>query len=81
MISEIIFWSFYRTSVLEKEDWKNVLDFLANAKQVMSSVQDVARKVADYANFRSKDNPSGMALCPCNPSTGSSYCFNCQPTS
>ncbi|XP_010679220.2 uncharacterized protein LOC104894639 isoform X3 [Beta vulgaris subsp. vulgaris] len=50
------------TSVLEKEDWKNVLDFLANAKQVMSSVQDVARKVADYANFRSiKDNRSEIS--------------------
>lgn len=46
-------------SVLEKEDWKSVLEFLTNAKQVVSSVQDVARKVADYANFRSSTNHSG----------------------
>ncbi|KAL8142610.1 hypothetical protein V2J09_015642, partial [Rumex salicifolius] len=39
-------------SVLEKEDWKSVVEFVTNAQQVMSSVQDVARKVADYAKFR-----------------------------
>ncbi|KAK9684926.1 hypothetical protein RND81_10G243200 [Saponaria officinalis] len=45
-------------TVLETEDWKNVAEFLTNAKQVISSVQDVARKVADYANFRSGTNSS-----------------------
>ncbi|XP_020231507.1 uncharacterized protein LOC109812053 isoform X1 [Cajanus cajan] len=39
-------------SVIEKEDWKSVTDLVTNAKQVVSSVQDVARKLADYANFR-----------------------------
>ncbi|KAK4796198.1 hypothetical protein SAY86_028524 [Trapa natans] len=39
-------------SVVEKEDWKNLIELVSNAKQVVSSVQDVARKLADYANFR-----------------------------
>ncbi|XP_047147455.1 uncharacterized protein LOC124819893 [Vigna umbellata] len=39
-------------SVIEKEDWKGVTDLVTNAKQVVSSVQDVAQKLADYANFR-----------------------------
>uniref|UniRef100_A0A803LFE0 Fungal lipase-type domain-containing protein n=1 Tax=Chenopodium quinoa TaxID=63459 RepID=A0A803LFE0_CHEQI len=47
-------------SVLKKEDYKSVMEFFTNAKQVMSSVQDVARKVADYANFRSRTNNSGI---------------------
>ncbi|XP_056684616.1 uncharacterized protein [Spinacia oleracea] len=47
-------------SVLEKEDWKSAMELLMNAKLVMSSVQDVARKVADYANFRSRTNHSGI---------------------
>lgn len=46
-------------SVVEKEDWKNVIDLVSNAKQVVSSVQDVARKLADYANFTSKKDSSG----------------------
>ncbi|XP_059432429.1 uncharacterized protein LOC132165767 isoform X1 [Corylus avellana] len=41
-------------SLVEKEDWKNVIDMFTNAKQVVSSVQDVAWKLADYANFRNK---------------------------
>ncbi|KAH9602787.1 hypothetical protein KSS87_023074 [Heliosperma pusillum] len=41
-------------TALQTEDWKNVVEFVTNAKQVISSVQDVARKVADYANFRSE---------------------------
>ncbi|KAL9227581.1 hypothetical protein vseg_003255 [Gypsophila vaccaria] len=45
-------------TVLETEDWKNVAEFFTNAKQVITSVQDVARKVADYANFRSSTNSS-----------------------
>ncbi|XP_027365884.1 uncharacterized protein LOC113872490 isoform X2 [Abrus precatorius] len=39
-------------SVIEKEEWKSVTDLVSNAKQVVSSVQDVASKLADYANFR-----------------------------
>ncbi|KAL1826000.1 hypothetical protein ACET3Z_012778 [Daucus carota] len=42
------------TSVLEKEDWKNVVDMFTNAKQVVTSVQDVARKLVEYANFGSQ---------------------------
>ncbi|PRQ25910.1 putative lipoprotein lipase [Rosa chinensis] len=45
-------------SVIEKEDWRSVIDLVTNAKQVVSSVQDVAAKLADYAKFRSnKDSP------------------------
>lgn len=54
------------TSVIEKEDWKNVIDLVTNAKQVVSSAQDVARKLADYANFRrnksSTAGPTGKEL-------------------
>ncbi|GKU86315.1 hypothetical protein SLEP1_g852 [Rubroshorea leprosula] len=39
-------------SVVEKEDWKSVIDLVTNAKHVMSSVQDVAWKLADFAKFR-----------------------------
>lgn len=46
-------------SLIEKEDWKNVIDLVTNAKLVVSSVQDVARKMADYANFRNKRASSG----------------------
>jgi len=48
-----------RTSVIEKEEWKNVLDLVTNAKQVVTSVQDVARKVSDYANFGNKKEVPG----------------------
>lgn len=48
-------------SVLEKEDWKSVVEFLNNAKQVVTSVQDVARKVAEYAKFRNGTNPSDVS--------------------
>ncbi|XP_058084224.1 uncharacterized protein LOC131231890 isoform X2 [Magnolia sinica] len=48
-------------SVLEGEDWKRFLELVTNAKQVVSSVQDVARKLADYANFRTKTNASGLS--------------------
>ncbi|KAL9264325.1 Diacylglycerol lipase-beta-like protein [Drosera capensis] len=40
-------------SVIEKEDWRSLAELVTNAKQVMCSVQDAARKVADFANFRS----------------------------
>ncbi|KAG8050234.1 hypothetical protein GUJ93_ZPchr0009g2369 [Zizania palustris] len=36
-------------SVLEKEDLKHIVDIVTNAKLVVSSIQDVARKLADYA--------------------------------
>lgn len=41
-------------TILEKEDWRSVLDLVTNAKQVVSSVQDVARKLADYTKFGSQ---------------------------
>ncbi|GAB2292271.1 hypothetical protein Dimus_026520 [Dionaea muscipula] len=44
--------------VIEMEDWKRLAELVTNAKQVMSSVQDAARKVADYAQFRSKISSS-----------------------
>ncbi|XP_077226156.1 alpha/beta-Hydrolases superfamily protein [Tasmannia lanceolata] len=49
-------------SVLEKEDCKSITDFLTNAKQVVSSVQDVARRVADYAKIRNKTNSSELSI-------------------
>ncbi|XP_057965989.1 uncharacterized protein LOC131156374 isoform X2 [Malania oleifera] len=49
-------------SVIDKEDWKNVLGLVTNAKQVVSSVQDVARKLADYAKFRSKTNSCDLSM-------------------
>ncbi|KAL3517676.1 hypothetical protein ACH5RR_020265 [Cinchona calisaya] len=39
-------------SVFEKEDWKRIVELVTNAKQVVSSVQDVAWKLADYAKLR-----------------------------
>ncbi|KAG6429113.1 hypothetical protein SASPL_107152 [Salvia splendens] len=39
-------------SVLSREDWRGVIDVVTNAKQVVASVQDVARKLAEYAKFR-----------------------------
>ncbi|XP_026657630.1 uncharacterized protein LOC103699135 isoform X2 [Phoenix dactylifera] len=49
-------------SVLEKEDWKGIVDLVTNAKQVMSSVQDVVVKLADYAKFRSKSKTSDVSV-------------------
>ncbi|XP_058770976.1 uncharacterized protein LOC131644484 isoform X2 [Vicia villosa] len=46
------------TSVIEKEDWKRFLDIVTNAKQAVASVQDVAHKLADYANFRGNKTTS-----------------------
>lgn len=42
------------TSLIDKEDWKSIIGLVTNAKQVVTSVQDVARKLTDYANFTSK---------------------------
>ncbi|KAH7862628.1 hypothetical protein Vadar_007398 [Vaccinium darrowii] len=47
-------------TILEKEDWKNVVGLVTNAKQVVASVQDVARKLADYAKFRGQTNVSDV---------------------
>ncbi|KAH0924742.1 hypothetical protein HID58_016998 [Brassica napus] len=47
--------SLARTSVIEKEEWKSVLDLVTNAKQVVTSVQDAARKVSEYAKFGNKN--------------------------
>ncbi|KAI3461630.1 hypothetical protein Pfo_018293 [Paulownia fortunei] len=47
-------------SVFSREDWKGVIDLVTNAKQVVSSVQDVARKLAEYAKFRGETKYSGM---------------------
>lgn len=46
-------------SVIEKEDWKSFMDLVSNAKQVVSSVQDVARKLADYTKFRNNKESIG----------------------
>lgn len=40
---------FCRAKVLEKEDWKHIVDIVTNAKLVVTSIQDVANKLADYA--------------------------------
>lgn len=48
-------------TVLEKEDWRSVVDVVTNAKQVVSSVQDTARKLADYAKFRSNKRMSEVS--------------------
>ncbi|URE22909.1 Lipase (class 3) [Musa troglodytarum] len=45
-------------SILGKEDWKGIVDLVTNAKQVVSSVQDVARKVAYFAKLRNTSNSS-----------------------
>ncbi|KAL7599656.1 hypothetical protein Lser_V15G27122 [Lactuca serriola] len=41
-------------TIFEKDDWKSVLDVVSNAKQVVSSVQDAARKLVDYTKFGSQ---------------------------
>ncbi|XP_054803454.1 uncharacterized protein LOC129306745 isoform X3 [Prosopis cineraria] len=49
-------------SMIEKEDWKSVIDLVTNAKQVVLSVQDVARKFVDYANFRRNKSLTDAAI-------------------
>ncbi|XP_052179524.1 uncharacterized protein LOC127792908 isoform X2 [Diospyros lotus] len=46
------------TSVLEKEDWKSVVGLVTNARQVVSSVQEIARRLADFAKFRGQTKVS-----------------------
>ncbi|KAF3320249.1 Sn1-specific diacylglycerol lipase beta [Carex littledalei] len=43
-------------TILEKEDWKGVVDIVTNAKLVVSSIQDVAHKLADYASISSTNS-------------------------
>lgn len=52
----------FRVSVLQKEDWKGLVDLVTNAKQFVSSVQDVARRLADYTKFRKMSEASGKCL-------------------
>lgn len=49
-------------SVLGKEDWKGMFDLVTNAKQVVSSVQDVARKLTSYTKLRDASTVSGMPV-------------------
>jgi len=49
-------------SVLQKEDWKGVVDLVTNAKQFVSSVQDVARRLADYTKFRKMSETSDISI-------------------
>lgn len=50
-------------SVLGKEDWKGMFELLSNAKQVVSSIQEVARKVTHYAKLSNNTSKlSGMLL-------------------
>ncbi|KAK1313803.1 hypothetical protein QJS10_CPA06g00271 [Acorus calamus] len=59
-------------TVLEKEDWKSIVDLVTNAKQVVSSIQDVARKLGDYAKFMNKsdepDSSNKKVVTAVNPS-------------
>ncbi|CAN0898364.1 Diacylglycerol lipase-beta [Linum grandiflorum] len=60
------------TSVIEKEDWKSVIGLVTNAKQVVSSVQDVAGKLGDFAKLWGKGSPdSPKRKTPLVPSTTS----------
>ncbi|PAN11058.1 hypothetical protein PAHAL_2G138600 [Panicum hallii] len=51
-------------SVLEKEDLKHIVDIVTNAKLVVSSIQDVARKLGDYAKIVSVSTNSDVAKNP-----------------
>ncbi|XP_062194415.1 uncharacterized protein LOC133897639 [Phragmites australis] len=54
-------------SVLEKEDWKHIVDIVTNAKLVVSSIQDVARKLGDYAKIVTISANSDVAKDPARP--------------
>ncbi|TMW98590.1 hypothetical protein EJD97_003821 [Solanum chilense] len=60
-----------KVSVLQKEDWRGVVDLFTNAKQVVSSVQDVARRLADYAKLRGQTKHSESTV-PRVPDTSNS---------
>ncbi|CAN6203870.1 unnamed protein product [Urochloa humidicola] len=51
-------------SVLEKEDLRHIVDIVTNAKLVVSSIQDVARKLGDYAKIVSASTNSDVAKAP-----------------
>nr|CAB3456593.1 unnamed protein product [Digitaria exilis] len=51
-------------SVLEKEDLRHIVDIVTNAKLVVSSIQDVARKLGDYAKIVSTSTNSDVAKDP-----------------
>lgn len=53
---------FCRTSIIEMADWKSIIELVSNAKQVVYSVQDVARKLADYAKFSTNKEYLGEAF-------------------
>ena len=48
---------------MEKEDWKHIVDIVTNAKLVVSSIQDVANKLADYAKVVTTSASSGKSSC------------------
>ncbi|CAD6219982.1 unnamed protein product [Miscanthus lutarioriparius] len=52
--------------VLEKEDLKHIVDIVTNAKLVVSSIQDVARKLGDYAKIVPVSTNSGVTKDPAN---------------
>lgn len=60
LLSLICNLSFGRVSVFNREDWRGVIDVVTNAKQVVASVQDVARKLAEYAKFRGETKYPGI---------------------
>lgn len=51
-----------RMSLFEKGDWKGVVDLFTNARQVVSSIQDVAQKLAEYAKSRGQTTYSGSSF-------------------
>jgi hypothetical protein len=55
---------FCRAKVLEKEDWKHIVDIVTNAKLVVTSIQDVANKLADYAKVVTTSGSSGKSSSP-----------------
>ncbi|GJN34722.1 hypothetical protein PR202_gb23413 [Eleusine coracana subsp. coracana] len=62
-------------SVLEKEDWKHIVDIVTNAKLVVSSIQDVARKLGDYAKFVTVSSGSDAAKDPARPTNSTDVTF------
>ncbi|KAK8945130.1 hypothetical protein KSP39_PZI008674 [Platanthera zijinensis] len=49
-------------TILEMEDWKGILGLVTNAKLVVTSVQDVARKLANFAKFTKVSTSSDITL-------------------
>lgn len=59
-LNDLLPFHFGRETIFSREDWKGVIDLVTNAKQVVSSVQDVARKLAEYAKFTGQTKYAGM---------------------